>query len=118
MPIKFKLKVQLALRDMNQRQLSEETGIRPPTISMICTGKVKHIPVTALDKICRILNCQPGDLIEYVPAYMPIRSESKLSEHTMPTGTNEYILPEKPLEEFTKRPLLVNELKELYLVVH
>jgi putative transcriptional regulator len=66
--IKFKVKVWLAMRDMTQKELAERTGIRPPTISAICTGTIKHLPVEALDKICTVLNCQPGDLIEFVKA--------------------------------------------------
>ncbi|HMM05821.1 MAG TPA: helix-turn-helix transcriptional regulator [Clostridiales bacterium] len=65
MPIKFRLKVLLAMNDMTQKQLVEITGIRPPTISAICTNRIKHIPVDVIDKICTALNCQPGDLIEY-----------------------------------------------------
>ena len=66
--IKFKVKVMLAMREMTQKELAEKTGIRPPTISAICTGTIKHLPVEALDKICTVLNCQPGDLIEFVKA--------------------------------------------------
>ena len=64
--IKFKVKVMLAMRDMTQKELSERTGIRPPTVSAICTGAVKHLPVDALDKICDVLDCQPADLMEFV----------------------------------------------------
>lgn len=64
--IKFKVKVMLAMRDMTQKELAERTGIRPPTVSAICTGAVKHLPVEALDKICDVLDCQPADLIEFV----------------------------------------------------
>ncbi len=64
--IKFKVKVMLAMRDMTQKELAERTGIRPPTISAICTGAVKHLPVDALDKICEVLECQPADLMEYI----------------------------------------------------
>ena len=64
--IKFKVKVMLAMRDMTQKELAERTGIRPPTVSAICTGAVKHLPVEALDKICEVLNCQPADLMEFV----------------------------------------------------
>ena len=63
--IKFKVKVMLAVREMTQKQLAEKTGIRPPTISAICTGTIKHLPVEALDKICAVLDCQPADLIAY-----------------------------------------------------
>lgn len=64
--IKFKVKVMLAIRDMTQKELAEKTGIRPPTVSAICTGAIKHLPVDALDKICFALDCQPADLMEYV----------------------------------------------------
>ena len=65
--IKFKVKVMLAQRGMTQKELAERTGIRPPTISAICVGSVKHLPVEALDKICAVLECQPADLMEYIP---------------------------------------------------
>ena len=50
---------------MTQKELAEKTGIRPPTISAICLGTIKHLPVDALEKICEALDCQPGDLLEY-----------------------------------------------------
>ena len=65
--IKFKVKVMLAMRDMTQKDLAEKTGIRPPTVSAICLGTVKHLPVDALNKICEVLDCQPGDIMEYLP---------------------------------------------------
>lgn len=65
--IRFRLKVLLAMNDMNQKELAEKTGIRPPTISAICTGTVKHLPVDVLEKICTVLKCQPGDFIQYIP---------------------------------------------------
>ena len=65
--IKFRLKVQLAMNDMNQKELAEKTGIRPSTISAICTGSIKEVPVGVLDKICTVLKCQPGDLMEHIP---------------------------------------------------
>lgn len=64
--IKFKVKVMLAMRGMTQKELAEKTGIRPPTVSAICTGAVKHFPIDALDKICQVLDCQPADLMEYI----------------------------------------------------
>ena len=65
--IKFKAKVLLAINEMTQKELAEKTGIRPPTVSAICTGAVKHLPIEALIRICAVLNCQPGDLMEYIP---------------------------------------------------
>ena len=64
--IKFKVKVWLAMREMTQKELAEKTGIRPPTISAICTGTIKHLPVDVLDRICDVLDCQPADIIEFV----------------------------------------------------
>ena len=64
--VKFKVKVMLAMREMTQKELAEKTGIRPPTISAICTGTIKHLPVDVLDRICDVLECQPGDIIEFV----------------------------------------------------
>ena len=66
--IKFRLKLLLATKEMTQKELAERTGIRPPTISAICTGGIKHLPVDVLDKICTELECTPADLIEYIPA--------------------------------------------------
>lgn len=64
--IKFKVKVMLAMREMTQKELAERTGIRPPTISAICLGTVKHLPIDGLEKICAVLDCQPADLMEFV----------------------------------------------------
>lgn len=65
--IKFKLKIMLAIREMTQKDLAEKTGIRPPTISAICVGSVKQLPIAALDKICSVLDCQPAEIMEYIP---------------------------------------------------
>lgn len=67
MPLKYRLKVLLAEKGMTQKELSEATGIRAPTISAICVGSVKQFPVSAIEKICKVLDCQPGDILEYVP---------------------------------------------------
>ncbi len=64
--IKFRVKVMLAMRELTQKELAERTGVRPPTVSAICTGTAKHIPVNVLDSFCKALDCQPGDIMEYV----------------------------------------------------
>ena len=64
--IKYKLKVRLAEIEMTQKDLAEQTGIRPPTISAIANSSIKHLPMDALEKICDVLDCQPGDLMEYI----------------------------------------------------
>lgn len=65
--IRFKTKVVLADREMTQKQLWEAAKVRPPTISAMCTGTAKQIPVDVLDRICGVLHCQPGDLLEHIP---------------------------------------------------
>lgn len=65
MPFKITLKVMLAKREMTQKQLADITGIRPPTISAICTNTAKHLPINVIEKICDCLECQPGDWMEY-----------------------------------------------------
>lgn len=67
MSIRYHLKALLADANMTQKELSEVTGIRPPTISALCLGTVKQLPIGVLEKICTVLNCQPGDILEYVP---------------------------------------------------
>ena len=64
--IKFRLKVLLAMNDMNQKELSEKIDVRQPTISAICRGTIKEVPVGVLNKICAALKCQPGDVMEYI----------------------------------------------------
>ena len=64
--IKFRLKILLAMREMNQRQLCDITGIRPSTLSDMNNGKIKQIPLEVIDKICDTLDCSVGDLIIHV----------------------------------------------------
>ena len=49
---------------MTQKELAEKTGIRPPTISAICNNTIKELPVGVIEKICQVLECQPGDIME------------------------------------------------------
>ena len=83
--IRFRTKVILADREMTQRQLWEATGIRPPTISAMCTGSVRQIPVDVLNRMCKVLNCQPGDLLEYEPDQ--IKEETKMASRVYFRGT-------------------------------
>ncbi len=64
--IKSMIKIRLAERDMSQMELAKRTGIRQPTISALCLNQAKHIPIDVLEKICKELNCQPGDLFVYI----------------------------------------------------
>ena len=65
MAIIINLDIMLAKRKMKLTELSEAVGISMPNLSILKQGKAKAIKLTTLDAICRSLNCQPGDLLEY-----------------------------------------------------
>lgn len=67
MPIVINLDVMMARRKMSLTELSEKVGITMANLSILKTGKAKAIRLETLDAICEVLNCQPGDLLEYVP---------------------------------------------------
>lgn len=57
--------VMLAKRKMSVTELSEKVGITMANISILKNGKAKAIKLETLDKICKALDCQPGDILEY-----------------------------------------------------
>lgn len=66
MAIRINIDVMLAKRKMSVTELSEKVGITMANISILKNGKAKAIRMDTLDKICRPLGCQPGDILEYV----------------------------------------------------
>lgn len=66
MAIQVTLDVMLARRKMKSKVLAAEVGITEQNLSLLRTGKVKGVRFSTLNKICEILDCQPGDIIEYV----------------------------------------------------
>ncbi|MDE6960284.1 MAG: helix-turn-helix transcriptional regulator [Lachnospiraceae bacterium] len=66
MAIVINIDVMLAKRKMSVTELSERVGITMANISILKNGKAKAIKVNTLDGICRALDCQPGDILEYV----------------------------------------------------
>ena len=66
MAIRINIDVMLAKRKMSVTELSEKVGITMANISILKNGKAKAIRMDTLDKICRALGCQPGDILEYV----------------------------------------------------
>lgn len=68
MEIVVRLDVMLALRKMKARDLAEQIGISEQNVSLLRTGKVKGIRFNTLARICEVLDCQPGDILEAVPA--------------------------------------------------
>ena len=57
----------LAKRKMSVTDLSEKLGITMANVSILKNGKAKAVKVETLNKLCAALDCQPGDLFEYVP---------------------------------------------------
>lgn len=65
MAIRINLDVMLARRKMSVTELSERVGITLANISVLKNGKAKAIRFSTLNEICRTLDCQPGDILEY-----------------------------------------------------
>lgn len=65
MAIIINLDVMLAKRKMSVTELSEKVGITMANISILKNGKAKAIRLSTLDRICEVLDCQPGDILEY-----------------------------------------------------
>ena len=72
MAIIVNLDVMLAKRKMRLTELSEKVGITMANLSILKTGKARAVRFSTLDAICKALNCQPGDILEY-------RDEEELS---------------------------------------
>jgi putative transcriptional regulator len=65
MPIIVNLDVMMARRKISLNELSERVDITPANLSILKTGKAKAIRFSTLEAICRELNCQPGDILEW-----------------------------------------------------
>jgi putative transcriptional regulator len=66
MPIVVNLDVMLARRKMSLTELSDRVGITIANMSILKSGKAKAIRFSTLEEICKILECQPGDILEYM----------------------------------------------------
>lgn len=66
MPIIVNLDVMMAKRKMSLNELSERVNITPANLSILKTGKAKAIRFSTLETICKELQCQPGDILEWV----------------------------------------------------
>ncbi|TYB78880.1 helix-turn-helix domain-containing protein [Bizionia myxarmorum] len=67
MAILINLDIQLAKRDMKSYELAEQIGITTANLSILKTGKARAIRFSTLEAICKVLDCQPADILEYVP---------------------------------------------------
>ena len=68
MAIQVNLDVMLARRKMRMTELSDRVGVTMAHLSVLKTGKAKAIRFSTLDRLCRALDCQPGDLLAYQDA--------------------------------------------------
>jgi len=66
MPIIVNLDVMMARRKISLNELSEKVGLTLSNLSILKTGKAKAVRFSTLEAICEVLNCQPGDILEYV----------------------------------------------------
>jgi putative transcriptional regulator len=71
MPIIIELDVMLARRKMRSKELAERIGITEQNVSLLKSGKVKGVRFETLEKICDVLDCQPGDILIYEPEKTP-----------------------------------------------
>ncbi len=67
MPILINLDVMMARRKMGLTELSDKVGVTLANLSVLKNNKAKAIRFSTLDAICKALDCQPGDILEYLP---------------------------------------------------
>jgi putative transcriptional regulator len=77
MPIVVNLDVMLARRKMRSKELAERIGITEQNVSLLKSGKIKGIRFETLARICAVLDCQPGDLLEYRADTDTVRREAR-----------------------------------------
>ena len=70
MTIRINIDMMMAKRKMSLTELSGRIGISMTNLSLLKTGKVKGIRFSTLEAICKELDCQPGDILEYVPDHV------------------------------------------------
>jgi putative transcriptional regulator len=66
MPINVKMDIQMLIKKVSLNELSARTGITPSNLSILKNNKGRGIRFSTLDQICKALDCQPGDIIEYI----------------------------------------------------
>jgi putative transcriptional regulator len=74
------LDVMLARRKMRLNDLAERVGITPQNLSVLKTGRARAIRFSTLEKLCEVLQCQPGDLFAYDSTNAPMQNDAESSE--------------------------------------
>ena len=75
MPIIVNLDVMMAKRKISLGELAEKIDLTPANLSILKTGKAKAVRFSTLEAICKELNCQPGDILEYRPEECLLHAE-------------------------------------------
>lgn len=76
MPIVVRIDVQLAKRKMSVGEFAERVGLTPANVAVLKNGRAKAVRFSTLEAMCRVLDCQPGDLLEYVADDSPAGREA------------------------------------------
>ena len=66
MPIVVRIDVELARRKLGVGEFAEAVGLTPANVAVLKNGRAKAVRFSTLEAMCRVLDCQPGDLLEYV----------------------------------------------------
>lgn len=80
MAIVVRLDMMLAARKVRSNELARAVGITPSNLSLLKSGHVKGVRFDTLEAICAYLNCQPGDLLEYVPDDRAVAVPTRMRE--------------------------------------
>lgn len=67
MPIVVRIDVELAKRKMSVGEFAEKVGLTPANVAVLKNGRAKAVRFSTLEAICQTLDCQPGDLLEWIP---------------------------------------------------
>jgi putative transcriptional regulator len=78
MPVRVTLDVMLARRKLRARDVAEQIGLSETQLSLLRTGKVRGMRFETLSKLCYVLECVPGDLLEYDRTETDLRVEPEL----------------------------------------
>ncbi|TCM47013.1 helix-turn-helix transcriptional regulator [Kribbella sp. VKM Ac-2568] len=78
MPIVVRIDVELAKRKMGVGEFAELVGLTPANVAVLKNGRAKAVRFSTLEAMCRVLNCQPGDLLEWVEE--PDHDRARLEE--------------------------------------
>jgi putative transcriptional regulator len=76
MPIRITLDLVLSAKNLKAKQVAQIIGVSETHLSLFRSGKVRGVRFSTLAKLCRVLDCQPGDLIAYDPADGPIENDT------------------------------------------